>query len=554
MEEKMNLADFAKTMNAGEEVIATEVKKVEEPKEEKKDVGYELIDASVLNQTSMVIPKKNDNGIIPTMSRDERDEIKKVIEKQSELHLSLFDKYMRILKSVGYTDEEIKNMPYSKITRLAMAIESDYAEGKIGELKENKNVNETAKIETAVVNQKVEEPVTKVDKVQEEAVEEVKEEEVVEAPEVTLKDVLKENENVYIKYTDKPLNAYRRNLLNKANKILSRQKRGRSVDIYLPNSNIKLSVFEMHQPTVINELFTIENSKSNAAKRKTITTILERSNVKSSDGSEISLDALFQYISKDDIPYIYLAAAVANSVDKIPYRVICDRCKTPSVIELDTRALLAKAIQDIPDSVASNFMENEPFLTQAYKSVANKVAQVIDTEARVVIEIENPSIRTHINMGESTRTHIVEKFASFIPKSLEYTDTDIKFDFLYNIPNVDIAKLITACSIAQYIRSISFYKFDSEEGTEWNDEVNLDFKYDTQDSLDAILEAITSFELSTLNVMEKVIEEEFVKKALSINTGKWICSNSHCKNVQEDEIEGLELLMTSLLVKIQNSI
>lgn len=544
------LADENLEKSAEEKVKEKEAPKVAETKKEPVLIGGNL---SAIKMDSKQPTK--DSGIIPALSPEDRASIRKSLFDQKEVHTKLVEHYIDVLLKCGYSQDEIKSMTYTKIMDLGRALEADMAEGTLGDAEDEREkienppeVPTNEKIDTAV---KTEEKKAEIIPVKTEEKEEVVDNEVKD--EVTppnLKELLKTNENIYVHYTEKPLNAYRRNIQTKNRKLIERQKRGRNIQVYLPNSNIKLAVYELHQPSVIQEIFTVEASQTITAKRKTLQTILERSSVIAADGEDVTVDGLMNFISQDDIPYIYLAAAVANAVKEIPLKVMCRRCRTESMITLDSNTLIAKAMQDIPDNIIADFREDDKFEDQINKSLANKVAVVEDTDALVRIELKNPSIRTHVLMGESARAYVVEAFANLLPQELLYAPMDTKFEFLFNLANSDIGRAVQACIVAQFVEKITFYNFKAVEGTEWNDDRNIEIEYTLDDTMEAIIDAIASLEKSTYEVMQKVIEEQFVNQKLSISTGSWSCSNPKCKHIQETNVEGLELLMSSLLIKM----
>lgn len=546
-----SLAEFLQDEGLGstEERQKDETVAVAETKKEPVLIGGNL---SAIKMESKQHTK--DSGIIPALSPEDRASIRKSLFDQKEVHTKLVEHYIDILLKCGYSQDEIKSMTYTKIMNLGRALEADMAEGTVGDAENEREkienppeVPTNEKIDTAV---KTTEKTAEIIPVKTEENRGVENDVKDESTPPNLKELLKTNESVYVYYTDKPLNSYRRNIQNKNRKLLERQKRGKAIQVYLPNSNIKLAVYEILQPSVIQEIFTVEASQTITAKRKTLQTILERSSVLSSDGEDVTVDALMNFISQDDIPYIYLAAAVANSIKEIPLKVMCRRCRTESMITLDSNTLIAKAMQDIPDSLIADYRKDDKFEEQITKSLANKIAIVEDNKALVRIELKNPSIRTHILMGESARAYVVEAFANLLPQELLYAPIDTKFEFLFNLANSDIGRAIQACIVAQFVEKITFYNFDTINGTEWNDDRNIEIEYTLDDTMEAIIDAISALEKSTYEVMQKVIEEQFVNQKLSISTGNWSCSNPKCKHVQETNVEGLELLMSSLLIKM----
>ena len=182
-----------------------------------------------------------------------------------------------------------------------------------------------------------------------------------EIKEPSLAEVIGDKE-IYIKYSEKPLNSYKRAKENKVKKLLSRQKRGNSVEVFLPNSNIKLNVFEIHQPAIITEIVRLtQMSQDIMIKKRVVEAILERSTPICSDGDDITVDAMMNYISYDDLGYIYLAGAAANAIQEVPYAVECATCGTQGTIKLDIKKQFVKAMQDIDDELKLAYKESDDF-------------------------------------------------------------------------------------------------------------------------------------------------------------------------------------------------
>lgn len=559
MDVKMNLKDFMNQTNPTEvkEVPVVEVK-------ESTPAPLPLItdEDFTIEEVQRKMPSKS-GGLIPELDAEDINEIKSALYKMGQTHEALHQQYAKAMRHDGMTDEEIAKIPLSKFQMLGQIIVTKRKKyiselvkkgHKVEALKEmttvqledlidnkNQNTTENRAIESVeVIEDKTTTEETK-PKVEEEV--KPKEEEVIE-DEMTLKDVLSKTKDITIKYVDKPMNSYRRQLFNKSRKLLDRQKRGKYADIFLPNSNIKLRIYELHQPTIVREIMSMEMSQGISMQRKSLQLLLERSEVIASNGDEISVDGLMHYISVNDIPYIQLGAAIVNAVDKVPYITRCQKCGKANLINLNVNKLLTDTLNSIPSDVIAEFKPEDTFEEQITKSTTKLTADVIDEKAYCVINIANVSISEHLIVTESGKQYIVNNYKDLLPAELKEALLDNKYEHLLSLGSPEIIKDISALLVAQFVKEIKYYKFNTEKGTEWNDDVNLDFSFTLDDPIDTLLEAIQSMEESTLKVMEKLIEEKFIKAKFEVTTGTWQCNN--CQTKQDTPVVGLELLMSSL--------
>jgi hypothetical protein len=476
------------------------------------------------------------------------------------------------LRRHGYTDAEIDELPYLKLLSIGKAIIEDEKAGTVGDMKDKvdengnidvshlneevtnsglKKVDETVRVDSAVAGVQSNNPKpTVIDKDGKDLTKE-EEDELVDK---SLNEMLDANKKVYIKYADKPLNSYRRAKESKAKKLLSRQKRGNKVEVFLPNSNLMLEVFEIHQPMIINEVMTLtQMSQDIMAKKRVVEAILERSTPMCSDGEEITVDGMMNYISYDDLGYIYLAAAYANTIGEVPYGVRCDKCGTQGTIKLDIPKLFTKAIQDIPDDVKASYDPSDSFAKCIEKSLANKIIEVKDKDARVVVTLSNPSLLSNCTLGQAIKTYICDAFASMIPEQFKFQSVDTKFDFLANLESNEIMKTVSACVILSYIEKVDIYTFEGTEDN-WDNPEFLDASYDSdEDGVDLMIETMLSLEKSTMDIIEKTIEKEYIRARIEIDTGAWSCPNEKCKAINSSRVEGLELLILSLSHKMEES-
>ena len=600
MENKMSLKEFGKALAQNEvpeppkkaslnELASTPV--TEEPRERVITEGaekpnetvvqppvapvrevFDMSDAKAmtLSMQRTAQERSNERGIIPNLDSEEISKMENALNTGFEDYMAYTEKdrneAVEILRRHGYSDEEIDEIPYIKLLDIARAVKADEAEGTVGDMahtvQEDGSINEEAvkgvdnKIDdTQVVNSAV-----KVEMISNEA----PTNKTVEKPTVVEKDeeFTKEpslaevigNKEIYVKYSEKPLNSYKRAKENKVKKLLLRQKRGNSVEVYLPNSNLKLNVFEIHQPAIITEIVRLtQMSQDIMIKKRVVEAILERSTPICKDGEEITVDAMMNYISYDDLAYIYLAGAAANAIGEVPYGVECTTCGTKGTIKLDIKKQFIKAMQDIDDELKLAYKESDDFTTCIEKSLANKIIEVKDVDARVVITLNNPSLLSNIGLGEAIKSYVCETFAQFIPEALKYQSIDTKFDFIYNLQNPEVVKTISACILLSYVNKIETYTFDGTKDN-WDNDEFLDESYDAAvDSVDVMVAAMLSLEETTSKVIEKTIEDEFIKERITITTGNWTCASQTCKALNNTRVEGLELLILSLYNKMETN-
>lgn len=593
MEEKMTLAEYGKKLQEGEgitpikeesevfgeETKSTETVSVNAPASESLD-DVEVFDpkdaSKFIPSMQRVANLSERGGIIPAMNEEEIADMNKKLEGAENLYMKYTEKdaiaSIEALRRHGYTDAEIDELPYLKLLSIGKAIIEDEKAGTVGDMKDKvdengnidmshmneevtnsglKKVDETVRVDSAVAGVQSNNPnPTVIDKDGKDLTKE-EEDELVEK---SLNDMLDANKKVYIKYADKPLNSYRRAKESKAKKLLSRQKRGNKVEVFLPNSNLMLEVFEIHQPMIINEVMTLtQMSQDIMAKKRVVEAILERSTPMCSDGEEITVDGMMNYISYDDLGYIYLAAAYANTIGEVPYGVRCEKCGTQGTIKLDIPKLFTKAIQDIPDDVKTSYNPSDSFGKCIEKSLANKIIEVKDKDARVVVTLSNPSLLSNCTLGQAIKTYICEAFASMIPEQFKFQSIDTKFDFLANLESNEIMKTVSACVILSYIEKVDIFTFEGGEDN-WDNPEFLDASYDSdEDGVDLMIETMLSLEKSTMDIIEKTIEKEYIRKRIELDTGAWSCPNEKCKAINSSRVEGLELLILSLSHKMEES-
>lgn len=602
MENKMSLAEFSKTLGQNEipdvpkgpsltELASTPVNEEYAPAQPVQPVApteipadtqpvpnkrhIEVIDISearalTLNMQRTAQEQGSERGIIPNLDQDEVKKINSALDTGLEDYMAYTEKdrneAVEVLRRHGYTDEEIDEIPYIKLLDIARAVKADEAEGTVGDMRHtiqedgtiaenamdklvDNKIDDTVVVDTAVKSEVIEAPTQPQPQVAPKVID--KDEEFTREP--SLAEVIGDK-NIYVKYSEKPLNSYKRAKENKVKKLLSRQKRGNSVEVYLPNSNLKLNVFEIHQPAIITEIVRLtQMSQDIMIKKRVVEAILERSTPLCADGEDITTDALMNYISYDDLSYIYLAGAAANAIQEVPYGVECATCGTKGTIKLDIKKQFIKAMQEIDDTLKLSYKESDDFETCIAKSLANKIIEVKDKDARVVITLNNPSLLSNIALGEAIKSYVCETFAQLIPEALKYQSIDTKFDFVYNLQNPDVVKTISACILLSYINKIDTYTFEGNDKN-WDSVEFLEESYDANvDGVDVMVEAMLSLEETTSKVIEKTIEDEFVKERINITTGNWTCASQTCKALNNTRVEGLELLILSLFNKMETN-
>ena len=599
MENTMTLKEFGKSLGKDEIVeapkgpslselttpingdIKSEETKVDTPPvlvtPERKVEVFDISDAKAmaLSMQKTAQERATERGIIPNLDAEEVEKMEKALDVGLNDYLAYTEKdrneAVEVLRRHGYTDEEIDDIPYIKLLDIARAVKADEQDGTVGDMrhavqadgtikedslndiKDNK-IDDTQIVDSAVKTEvkPVEQPTTAGTTTEQKAPTIIdKNDEEIKEP--SLAEVIGDKE-IYIKYSEKPLNSYKRAKENKVKKLLSRQKRGNSVEVYLPNSNLKLNVFEIHQPAIITEIVRLtQMSQDIMIKKRVVEAILERSTPLCSDGDDITVDALMNYISYDDLGYIYLAGAAANAIQEVPYAVECATCGTQGTIKIDIKKQFIKAMQDIDDELKLAYKESDDFKTCIDKSLANKVLEIKDKDARVVITLNNPSLLSNIALGEAIKSYVCETFAQFIPEALKYQSIDTKFDFLYNLQNPDVVKTISACILLSYINKIDTYTFEGNADN-WDNDEFLDESYDANiDGVDVMVAAMLSLEETTSKVIEKTIEDEFIKERINITTGNWTCASQTCKALNNTRVEGLELLILSLYNKMETN-
>ena len=140
-----------------------------------------------------------------------------------------------------------------------------------------------------------------------------------------------------------------------------------------------------------------------------------------------------------------------------------------------------------------------------------------------------------------------------IPEQFKFQSIDTKFDFLANLESNEIMKTVSACVILSYIEKVDIFTFEGREDN-WDSPEFLDASYDSdEDGVDLMIETMLSLEKSTMDIIEKTIEKEYIRKRIELDTGAWSCPNEKCKAINTSRVEGLELLILSLSHKMEES-
>lgn len=487
---------------------------------------------------------------VPVFDEAEKAELLKKVEIVAEETIvnnaEDYEKGKSILMSRGASEEEVDAMPYRHVVLVGSEIVDE---------KETGAPKEPVSTPVVVVETKQENTPVKTDTPVKEEITEVKTE---------VKDEFEEKEKTIVeekvknligkdivKFVDKPMNSFRRGIENKKQKLLAREKRGKCCEIPLPNSNLRLNIYELKQSSVINAVSReIMTSSEMAMKEKAVRDILDRSEVLCSDGSTVSTDELMRAISVDDLAWVQYGASVANNVDKIPYTVRCARCGTISEIMLDVVDRVNAAIATIPQEIINEFNPTDDFKTCILKSKAGLTAIVEDEVARTKVYISNPSLYKSIIAGDMTRKIICDKFSYLIPESMTHANIDIKYDHIVtNHSTSEVIQMTSALVLSSYIDKIEYYDLSAPK-EDWGNEKYLDMVIGDDDTMEIMVDAVTNLEESTIQNMEDTLSEVFVKHSVTLTTGKWKCYK--CEHeTNESGVSGLVLLTSILQNKIQ---
>ena len=489
-------------------------------------------------------------GTTPVFDEQEKEELLNKVGEMAEIAVDSnsedYERGKRILMSRGMSEEEVDNMPYTHVLVIGNEI--------TGEEEITTKSGESTPVTTIVPKEEI-----KVDKAEdkspvkvEEVVTEIQDTHAEEEETIANKKVKELIGTGIVKFVDKPMNSYRRGIENKRQKLLAREKRGKCCEMPLPNSNLRLNIYELKQSAILNAVTKeVMTSSDMAMKEKAIRDILDRSEVLCADGSTVSTDELLRAIAADDLPWIQYGASVANSVDKVPYTVRCERCGAISEIMLDVVERVNVAVQSIPQEIISEFSPSDDFKTCILKSKAGLTAVVEDKEARTKVYISNPSLYKSIIAGDMTRKIICDKFKHLLPPNLLHANIDDKYAHLVTYhTTADVVQLTSSLILASYIDKIEYYDLDAPEDN-WGDEKYLDMAIGDDDTMDTMCEAVTALEATTLDNIDTIIDQLFIKHSSNLTTGKWQCYN--CKDTHnEGGVSGLMLLTSILQNKIQN--
>lgn len=489
-------------------------------------------------------------GISQNFDEEEKGKIlasvDKLVDETIDANSEDYIRGKKILMSRGSTEEEVDSMPFRHVTIIGseQAGEVEVVEDKVAKPIEVEDVE--VKVEQKKEEVKTVEVVKEVVTVVEEEIQVPDEKEIIHTK---VKEMMANN---IVKYIDKPMNSFRRDKENKRKKLLNREKRGKCCEMPLPNSNLRLNIYELRQSSVINSVTKeILSSSDMAMKYKAVKDILDRSEVLCSDGSTVDTDQLMNVISVDDLPWIQYGAAVANSVDKVPYTVRCEKCGTIAEISLDIIERVDEAVKSIPQDIITEFNPADDFKTCILKSKAGITAVVKDESARAKVYLSNPSLMKSIVGGDMTRKIAVSEYAEYLPQELVHANIDAKFEFLTrNHSTAEFVQLISALLLMSYIDKIEYYELDAPLD-DWDNDKYLDMVIDENETSETMIEGIINLEESTIENIENVIADSFVKHAVTVTTGKWKCYK--CKHSEnESGLSGLLLLTTTLQLKMSN--
>ena len=490
------------------------------------------------------ITEETNSGLHQVFDETEKSALFESVEKAAELTFDTntedYDRAVAYLKMQGRTDEEIDAVPYRQLCIIGS---KEVGDGNIMEKELKERENKETIPESTVVEKEIEVVVeTKTPQNFTPSVIEEEDDEVSDR----VKDL---TGNKLVKYSDKPLNAYRRGIEGKRAKLLNREKRGKYCSIPLPNSNLRLNIYELRQPNVRNGVSNeLMLSHEIYNRYKALKDILDRSEVVCADGATITTDQQLKNISHDDIPYIYLGAGVANSIDRIPMAVACNVCGTPGDISIDLEDRVMVAINNIPQEIILDHNPKDTFGECILRSRTGVEAIVEDKEACVKIYLSNPSIEKNIIMGDATRKKVVEKFQDYIPEKHAYAPLDMKYNLILQHAQTDteIVHLISGMILLSFVDKIEYYNMDIIDN--WDSKENLDFTVGGEDSIETMIDALVQLEKTTIDLIDAIIDEKFIRHSIKVETDDWVCHKCNQKN--RSVIQGLLALTTTLQMRI----
>ena len=265
MENTMTLKEFGKSLGKDEIVeapkgpslselttpingdIKSEETKVDTPPvlvtPERKVEVFDISDAKAmaLSMQKTAQERATERGIIPNLDAEEVEKMEKALDVGLNDYLAYTEKdrneAVEVLRRHGYTDEEIDDIPYIKLLDIARAVKADEQDGTVGvmrlavqadgtikedslnDIKDNK-IDDTQIVDSAVKTEvkPVEQPTTAGTTTEQKAPTIIdKNDEEIKEP--SLAEVIGDKE-IYIKYSEKPLNSYKRAKENKVKKLL----------------------------------------------------------------------------------------------------------------------------------------------------------------------------------------------------------------------------------------------------------------------------------------------------------------------------------------------
>lgn len=484
--------------------------------------------------TKKTTESKSGTLLVPNLSNADLKEIKTGVKETTKSTDVIYKEAVEFFKSRGIDNSAIGKVPVGELIRMYV-------------LKKDE------------MNEANEQPVEKQVKPKPKKHESVKEETTVdEQPEPSLKEIktgtkapeTKDKKDETVKFQSKPKNAYQRLMANKQKKLLNRQKRGKYVDTFLPNSNITLRIYELRQIDCLTTIVGEARLSTPALTRlKVLQTILDRSSVLCANSDEIETSELLNFISHDDIGFIYVAAALVNTQAKVPFRVQCGDCGREAIVDLDIEKVFNKIQNDIPAETKALCKISDSFDNQIRKSNAGMEAVIYDDDARVRLNIKVPSLSVHTSLSEYIKNHIVSKYENLLSRDMLDRSSDEQYRYIFTNhaqSNTDLIKDISDALFTFYVDKIAMYDFDAPED-EWKDDKHIMLEYDEDSTSEEVFEAVGTLELSTVQKLDEALIE--LKSYAKIpSTGNWRCE---CGAINDTPIMGLDLLMNSLQIKMQ---
>ena len=359
---------------------------------------------------------------------------------------------------------------------------------------------------------------------------------------------------------------------NKRNKRaqLLKSRLGSSTVVYLPNSNLKISIAPnsslLGKETFLNDATICANSAGLLNMIRYVNTASKDVTLLTADKDEQILKPgsnLKRYLHFSDFKYLILANALAAGEKHIPLNGTCPvGCSNEAKISIED--ILINSLTDSEQSRYTNYKADKTHeeLTKFWRTGEDKpfkmsqiLSEPIDDEDfglynEIAYEViyEEPSLEKFLNIKDLSFALILNRFSHLVPESVKNDSPDKLIEYLVDKYNDRLTTLMQFAEAMQVIKKINTYYISGEGENRYTkyidtqiiEEIDFDdlsILLDTMD--DGVIKAAVDHLRDKYNLVAKF------KNNVEAMYGKEAADSIDLENIQDIDISTLLDYMTS---------